>query len=109
MLYKVTYTIIKTLSKKICYIQLHVVNIPNFKHKFQIYKLLLKRVRFKVFTAVTMKNTVFWDVAPCRYRVNRRFGETYRLHLQGIRDPRARNQREQVAADCFLARGFLTP
>jgi hypothetical protein len=29
--------------------------------------------------------------------VNRRFGGTYRLHLQGIRNPRARNQREQVA------------
>jgi hypothetical protein len=30
-----------------------------------------------------MENTVFWDVAPCRYRVNRRFGVTYCLHLQG--------------------------
>jgi hypothetical protein len=27
---------------------------------------------------------VFWDVAPCRYFVNRRFGGTYGLHLQGI-------------------------
>jgi hypothetical protein len=32
-------------------------------------------VRFEVFTAVTMKNAVFWDVAPCRSCVNRRFGE----------------------------------
>jgi hypothetical protein len=40
-------------------------------------------VRFEVFTAVTMKNAVFWDVAPCRYCVNRHFGGTYRLHLQG--------------------------
>jgi hypothetical protein len=30
-----------------------------------------------------MKNAVFWDVAPCRSCVNRRFGETYRLHIQG--------------------------
>jgi hypothetical protein len=30
-----------------------------------------------------MKNSVFWDVAPCRSCVNRRFGGTYRLHLQG--------------------------
>jgi hypothetical protein len=30
-----------------------------------------------------MKNAVFWDVVPCRYCVNRRFGGTYRLHLQG--------------------------
>jgi hypothetical protein len=42
-------------------------------------------VRFEVFKAVTMKNAVFWDVAPCRYCVNRRFGGTYRLHLQGIK------------------------
>jgi hypothetical protein len=26
-----------------------------------------------------MKKAVFWDVAPCRYGVNRRFGGTYRL------------------------------
>jgi hypothetical protein len=40
-------------------------------------------VRFEVFTAVTMKKAVFWDVAPCRSGVNRRFGGTYRLHIQG--------------------------
>jgi hypothetical protein len=33
--------------------------------------------RFEAFTAVTMKNVVFWDVALCRYFVNRRFGGTY--------------------------------
>jgi hypothetical protein len=32
---------------------------------------------------MTMKNAVFWDLAPCRSHVNRRFGGTYRLHLQG--------------------------
>jgi hypothetical protein len=47
---------------------------------------------------VTMKNVVFWDVAPCRYFVNRRFGGTYRLHLQDIRNPRTMNQREQLLA-----------
>jgi hypothetical protein len=37
-------------------------------------------VRYEVFTAVTMKNAVFWDVAPCRScELNRRFGRTYRL------------------------------
>jgi hypothetical protein len=40
-------------------------------------------VIFEVFTAVTMKNAVFWDVAPCRSRANRRFVGTHRLHLQG--------------------------
>jgi hypothetical protein len=39
--------------------------------------------RSDVLTAVTMKNVVLWDVVPCRSCVNRRLGETYRLHLQG--------------------------
>jgi hypothetical protein len=30
-----------------------------------------------------LKNAVFWGVALCRSCVNRRFGGTYRLHLQG--------------------------
>jgi hypothetical protein len=34
------------------------------------------QVRSQVFTAVTMKNAVFWDVGPCRSCVNRRFGGT---------------------------------
>jgi hypothetical protein len=40
-------------------------------------------VIFEVFTAVTMKNAVFWNVASCSSCMNRRFGGTYRLHLQG--------------------------
>jgi hypothetical protein len=34
-------------------------------------------------TLIKKKNAVFWDVAPCRSCVSRRFGGTYRLHLQG--------------------------
>jgi hypothetical protein len=33
-------------------------------------------VRFEVFTAVTMKNGVFWDVKPRGSCKNRRFGGT---------------------------------
>jgi hypothetical protein len=29
-----------------------------------------------------MKKAMFWDVAPCRCGVNRRFGRSYRFHLQ---------------------------
>jgi hypothetical protein len=36
---------------------------------------------FEVFTAVTMKNAVFRDVALCSSYVNRRSGGTYRLSL----------------------------
>jgi hypothetical protein len=64
-------------------------------------------VRFEVFTAMTIKNAVFWDVEPCKYFVNRRFGGTYSLHLQGIKNPRALNQREQVAVDWVTVRVYL--
>jgi hypothetical protein len=53
-------------------------NIQNLEHYTHC-------VRFEVFTAVTLKNAVFWNVAPCRSCVNRRFGITYRLHLQSRR------------------------
>jgi hypothetical protein len=48
-----------------------------------------------------MKNAN-WDVAPYRNFVNRRFGGTYRIHLQIIRYPRAMNQCEQVAVNSYL-------
>jgi hypothetical protein len=32
--------------------------------------------RFEIFTAVTMKNNVFWDVTPYGSCKNRRFGGT---------------------------------
>jgi hypothetical protein len=41
-----------------------------------------------------VKKAVFWDVAPCRYGVNRRFGGTYRLHLQGRREIIRKSARE---------------
>jgi hypothetical protein len=41
-----------------------------------IVSTILLLVRFEVSTAVTMKNGVFWDVTPCGYCKNRRFGET---------------------------------
>jgi hypothetical protein len=64
-------------------------------------------VGFEVFTAMAVKNAVLWDVAPCRSCVNGRFGGTYRL-IQGRKNPRSRNQREQVAAG-RSAHGFFYP
>jgi hypothetical protein len=45
-----------------------------------------------------MKNALFWGVAPCRSCVNRRFGGTYRLRLQGrkIRERETNVSRWQV-------------
>jgi hypothetical protein len=48
-----------------------------------------QHVRFEVFTAVTMKNGVFWDVTPCGSCKNRLFGGTWRLlHLVFLRSLR---------------------
>jgi hypothetical protein len=47
-----------------------------------------------------MKKAVFWDVAPCRYYVNRRFGGTYRLHLQGRRKKKKIRERGTSASRC---------
>jgi hypothetical protein len=44
---------------------------------------------------IKLKSTIFWDITPCSLlKVNRRFGGTYRLHLQGRKISRARNQSE---------------
>jgi hypothetical protein len=45
------------------------------EHNFQANKFCL--LRFEVFTAVTMKNCVFWDVTPGGFCKNRRFGGTW--------------------------------
>jgi hypothetical protein len=43
-------------------------------------------VGFEVFTAVVLKSIFFWDTTPCSALTGtRRFGGTYRLHLQGRR------------------------
>jgi hypothetical protein len=47
------------------------------------YKLFLRFVRFYVFTAVTMKNAVFWDVTPRGSCKTLLFRGTYHVHHQG--------------------------
>jgi hypothetical protein len=48
-------------------------------HMYYRKKIIPKREEFMI-----MKNAVFLGVAPCRCgRLNRRFGGSYRLHLQG--------------------------
>jgi hypothetical protein len=56
-----------------------------------------------------MKNVVLWDVALCRSCMNRRFGGTYRLHLQGrkIREREtsfhSRSTRRHIPEDGILS------
>jgi hypothetical protein len=64
----------------------------NFLHNFEV------RVTHNCYCTlnvqcVDQKSTIFWDITPCSpLEVNRLFGGTYRLHLQGRRISRARNQ-----------------
>jgi hypothetical protein len=49
-------------------------------------------VGFEVLTAVVMKSTIFWNITPCSpLSVNRRFGGTYRLHLQDRKSKLSKN------------------
>jgi type IV secretory pathway VirB3-like protein len=50
---------------------LHSVQILQFPDHKQIHL-----VRFVVFTAMTMKNGIFWDVTPCGSCKIKRFGGT---------------------------------
>jgi hypothetical protein len=45
---------------------------PQVIYAFEVFKLNLN-----------IKNAVSWDVAPLNFCVNRRFGGSYRLYLQG--------------------------
>jgi hypothetical protein len=60
-----------------CCVQLHVTNCMWFIHSVR------KQFVGALMWISSNKNAVFWEVAPCRSSVNRRFGGTYRLHLQG--------------------------
>jgi hypothetical protein len=51
--------------------------------KFQYHQIKNSNVRFEVFTALTMKNGVFWDVMQYGSCKNRCFGGTWRLLHQG--------------------------
>jgi hypothetical protein len=63
-----------------------------------------EKVKFEVFTAVIMNNTVLCDVRLCGSCKNRHFGGTDRLHHQGDENQRARNN----VCSKFLARLFLS-
>jgi hypothetical protein len=61
----------------------------------------------RFFTAAVMKNSVFWDVTPYRQFIfERRFGGTYRLHLQGRRIREARTQHVVVTCSEILILGM---
>jgi hypothetical protein len=56
-----------------------------------LFQTIKQRVRFEVFTAVTMKNGVFWDDALCGSCKNQRFGGIYHPLHQGVKNRLTRN------------------
>jgi hypothetical protein len=71
---------------------------------------IMFEVGFEVLTAVITNITIFWGITPYSpSRVKRRCGGTYRLHLQGRRISRGRNQRENTLLTiCFHAVFFCS-
>jgi hypothetical protein len=73
------------------YCRIYLKSVPHFpsiRHEPQGIRRLQQffHLGFEVFQAVTMKSAVFWDVAPCGFIINRRFGGTYRFDLQDRRN-----------------------
>jgi hypothetical protein len=62
------------------YFLFYVCNIictPNTEDNFTAF------VEIEVLIAVAKKRSVFWDITPCTpLKINRRFGEIFRLHFQ---------------------------
>jgi hypothetical protein len=59
-------------------------------HNLYTSSSIIRYIRFEVFTTITMKNAVFGDVKPCGSCNNQRFVGTYRLHHQGDKNRRGK-------------------
>jgi hypothetical protein len=77
-------------------------NLHFFKYSLNIFK----NVNIKILSY--LKSTIVWDITPWSpLKVNRSFGGTYRLHLQGRRISRGRNQPEsRWQWEALLAKWF---
>jgi hypothetical protein len=64
----------------------------------------LQFVGIEVLTAVVIKFAIFWDIAPCSPYMNRRFGGTYHLHLQGAN---IKHRFQQLLHCCVLHSRYL--
>jgi hypothetical protein len=54
-------------------------------------------VGFEVLTAAVVKSCKFWDITPCGpLKINKYFGGTCCVHLQGRRKSQARNQKVEL-------------
>jgi hypothetical protein len=61
--------------------------LSSYIHSKYVSKIRLY-VGFEVLTALVMESPVLWCITRSPLKVNRRIGETFHPHLQGIRNPR---------------------
>jgi hypothetical protein len=69
----------------------------TFLHDVGHWSMKLKYVKFEVFTSMTMKNAISWDLKPRGSFKNRLFGGTYLLHHHGNKNGRTRD----VTRNCY--------
>jgi hypothetical protein len=89
----------------------------NMNCCYIVYQKKFIYVGVEVFTAVVMESIIFWVMMSCSpSSFNRRFGGTYRLHLQGRRNKFNKNQLGSrwhsachLLASWFLSSLFLQP
>jgi hypothetical protein len=83
----------------------HILYIIHVIHTYTIVKKFKNsNIRSEVLTAMTMKSAVFLDMTSSnQVEVHRRFGGTYRLHLQSRRVIHESNQQETNSKRCWLA------
>jgi hypothetical protein len=63
-----------------------------------------RHVLFEAITAVTMKNSMVWDIRPCSpMKVNRRFGGIYRLHFRVEKWNKQENSMKQAASRAYFS------
>jgi hypothetical protein len=62
---------------------------------------------FEVLTPVVKNVAILSDIAPCSRYVNRRFGGTYRFHLQGRKSAERETNLQKVARQIFLSSALV--
>jgi hypothetical protein len=63
---------------------------------------LITVIFFQLALSMWYDVAIFWDIAPSTPYVNRRFGGTYHLHLQGRKSAEQETSMQQVAGQNFL-------
>jgi hypothetical protein len=66
-------------------------------------------VGFEVLTMAVMKHGIFWDITPCSQYMNRGFGGTYHLYLQGRKSAEQETSETWWLGTWFPARLIFDP